>query len=297
MRNLLLTLVGLLSFTGVLIAQESPSIEQRVADKTCECLSAFRDEATINDSLEICVERGLKQVVAEGGDEVVALKYTVEGIEKLVQYASGTLYGSCEHVRIILVQSKREKFYKVSEVPKAAFHYERGNEMMQAGFYEDAVSHFEDAVKLDKNFVYAMDHLAMSWRQQGEYEKAIKYYKKSLEIFPEGNYALMNMAVSYRKLNKLQEAFDSYAQILHFYPEDPEGFFGMGGILADVGRFEEALDFLISAHIIYRDTNNEYITDTQAILSNIYKKMEEQGKLEVFNQKMKEKNVVFTPTI
>lgn len=297
MKNILFALFGLMFSCSAVVAQDTPTIEQRVATKTCECLSAFQDEKAINDSLEVCVERGLQQVVAEGGDEVAAFKYTVEGIQKLVQYAGQSLYSTCAHVRHILVLSKRDNYYKVSDNAKAAFLYQKGNELMDAGFYEDAVTKFQDAVKLDKNFVYAYDHLAMSWRQQGEFEKAIKFYTKSLEIFPEGNYALMNIALCYRKLNKLQEAFDSYALILHYYPQDPEGFFGMGGILLDVGRYEEALDHLISAHILYRDTNNEYITDSQSLLSLVFKEMEKQGKADIFNQKMKERNVEFTPSI
>lgn len=52
-------------------------------------------------------------------------------------------------------------------------------------------------MKLDNNFVYAIDHIAVCYRRLGEYKTAIKYYNKSLDIFPEGDIAIMNIAATY----------------------------------------------------------------------------------------------------
>ena len=133
----------------------------------------------------------------------------------------------CYNVRRLIIEDKKNRFYKRSDNQQANFHFDKGNDFMESGDYKNAIKEFESAVKFDNNLVYAIDNLAISYRHLENYKTAIKYYNQSLDIFPEGDVALLNIAVSYSFLEDDENSIKSYSKLKFLYPDDPEGYFGL----------------------------------------------------------------------
>ena len=139
--------------------------------------------------------------------------------------------------------------------------------------------------------MYAIDHLAISFRKQGNYKSAIKYYKESLEIFPEGHLALLNIAVCYSAIRDNEASIGSYEKLKFYYPKDPEGYFGLARMQFMNEDYENGLDNLFIAHRIYVETDSDYQKDSSGLISLFSEKLTELGKSDLVEKKAKEHNM------
>ena len=67
-------------------------------------------------------------------------------------------------------------------VGRVADAYSRGNFCMQAGNDADAVSAFEETVKLDPTFTEAWQNLAALYEKRGDDKKAVEAYKRAKKL-------------------------------------------------------------------------------------------------------------------
>ena len=155
--------------------------------------------------------------------------------------------------------------------------------------YKLAIEGFEMSIKHDKNFVKAYDNIAICYRQLNDFDKAIKYYKKSLDIYPEGDVALMNMGVIYSKKSDFKTSIEYYKKLIKFHPKNAEGYFGAGKNYFLIKDYENALNNIFTAHRIYLEDQSDYIKDTEMIIGTMYKILESENKVDLFN-KIAEKN-------
>ncbi|HLO92052.1 MAG: tetratricopeptide repeat protein [Chloroflexota bacterium] len=285
------TVISVLFFSFICFLLNAQTVIERVTDKTCDCISAFNDLQTMNDSVDACTTRSLGQVVAEGlnGEKV---DFSMTGMNELVSKVAGRLFDNCWKVRMFVVNDMKSQFYKESENVKANEYYQAGNVMLEAADYEKAISSFEKAVKSDPKFIYAIDHLAICYRRQNKFEKAVKIYKQSLDIFPQGDVALMNMAVCYNNLKKYEEELECYSKLKWYHPLNPEGYYGMGTVFYDAGNYPQALDnFFTALHLYTSAGNEEYKADAEKMINFVYTAMDKSGQLDEFRRIAKEHNV------
>jgi tetratricopeptide (TPR) repeat protein len=71
---------------------------------------------------------------------------------------------------------------KDDSVGRVADAYSRGNFCMQAGNDADAVSAFEETVKLDPTFTEAWQNLAALYEKRGDEKKAIEAYRRAKKL-------------------------------------------------------------------------------------------------------------------
>ncbi|MEI7727099.1 MAG: tetratricopeptide repeat protein [Bacteroidota bacterium] len=281
-------LIILFSLTCAIQAQ---SVQESIAKKACNCLASVVTLSELEDSLQNCITNAMADQLSDGSfDENKALT-TVEGIQGTYKSIREILLSICFNVRKLIVEEKKKKHYKISADSLAREHYLRGNDFMEAGDYKNSTKEFQMAVKLDPGFVYAIDHLAISYRRQDDFKKAIKYYKQSLDVFPEGDLALLNIAVAYSFLEDYDHSLDFYSKLIFLYQDDPEGYFGAGKVYFLKSDYEKALDNLFTAHRMYLNTNSEYSKDSEKLISLVYSAMKKQNKLDLFETKSKEYNI------
>ena len=71
---------------------------------------------------------------------------------------------------------------KDDSVGRVADAYSRGNFCMQAGNDADAVSAFEETVKLDPTFTEAWQNLAALYEKRGDDKKAVEAYRRAKKL-------------------------------------------------------------------------------------------------------------------
>ncbi|MFZ0392165.1 MAG: tetratricopeptide repeat protein, partial [Calditrichia bacterium] len=90
--------------------------------------------------------------------------------------------------------------------------------------WDQALSHFQDALLDDPANPLAHYNLAEAQYKKQRYEEALESYQKSLStadpLLKEKAY--YNMGNSYYQLNKYQESIDSYIKALELDPDDLE---------------------------------------------------------------------------
>ena len=136
----------------------------------------------------------------------------------------------------------------VSRNPNAwVAHYNLGNALEQAGWIQDAVTHYELAVRLKPDYVEAHINLAFVLLQVGRVDDAIGHLEQAVRINPdsvEGHYDLGN---TYLRMGRVQDAIGHYEQALRIKPDYTEAHHALGLLLAREGKLDEAISHLQSA--------------------------------------------------
>ncbi|MBC5774411.1 tetratricopeptide repeat protein [Pontibacter sp. KCTC 32443] len=287
MKHLILLTIGVF-LTMNLQAQK---LSEKVMQKACDCVNNLKTYQQLQDSLQNCTVEAMAFVMKNGTSEERETLSKVEGITGIFKDVKEALPSYCDNVRKLMVEEKVREYYRLSLNKNANKYYEEGNELLEKGDFTGARKEYEKAVKIDKNFVYALDHIAISYRREKNFELAIKYYKKSLDVFPEGNLAHLNLAVVYSLLEDYDNALKHYQELVYLYQDDPEGYFGAGKILFIQTKYEQALENLFTAYLLYKKTNSNYLKDSESLISMVYTDLKNKGKLDIFTQKAQQYNV------
>ncbi len=264
---------------------------EKIALDACEQLDSIDNFQVLQDSIQPSISLAFARMMISGTPEEKEPIGTVEGIRGIFKEVYEILPIYCYNIRRLIIEEKISTFYKMSDIALANDHFEKGNTFMEQRNYKMAIKEFKKALKKDKSFVYAIDHLAISYRRLENYTSAIKYYKKSLKIFPEGEIALLNIAVCYSRQEDAINSIINYEEFKYLYPKNPEGYFGLASMLFIGEDYENALDNLFIAHRIYVDTNSDYTKDSEQMISAMKLQMKELNKTELFYKKAKEYNI------
>ena len=62
---------------------------------------------------------------------------------------------------------------------------ESGNVLSELKRYDEAIEHYQQAIKIKSNYAEAYSKLGITLSEQGRFEEAIGQYQKALEINPD----------------------------------------------------------------------------------------------------------------
>ncbi len=287
MKSIIILILVLFSFSYV----HGQTLAEKIAINACEKLDSIDNFSVLEDSIKSSVASALAKVMMEGTPEEKKQISSIEGIRIALEEAVDVLPNYCYNVRRLVIENKKTKYYGLSDNSKANINFAQGNEYLNANNLKKAGKAFKSAIKLDEGFVYAIDHLAISYRRQQNFKSAIKLYQESLEIFPEGNLALLNIAVCYSSIGDYRKSIESYEKLKFYYPKDPEGYFGLARMQFMDADYENGLDNLFIAHRIYVETNSDYQKDSSGLISLYSERLTELGKLDLIEKKAMENNI------
>lgn len=114
-------------------------------------------------------------------------------------------------------------------------------ELSSAGRPEEAVAHFQEALRLDPERGDARNNLANELLRQGRVDEAIAQYERALQTKSVDLLALGNLGVALMQAGRLPEAMARYEQVLAIDPADESAHANLGYILLRLGRPAEAL--------------------------------------------------------
>jgi protein O-mannosyl-transferase len=111
----------------------------------------------------------------------------------------------------------------------------------QAGRLQEAIGHFEQALRIKPDYAEAHYNLGNALSQEGKLEDAIGHWEQAVRIKPGYAEAHYNLGGTLARLGKVQEAIMHFEQALRIKPDDAEAHYNLGTALVRVGRVQEAM--------------------------------------------------------
>jgi tetratricopeptide (TPR) repeat protein len=287
-------IAGIILFLFVLLPLSGQDLIENIAVRICNCVDTIENFDSLNAKIDRCTDEALGIYFESPESEENEYYFETDTIQKTVDAVFKSLTRYCPKIREFVLAEKEKQYYKMSDSEKANNFYKAGYEAFQDSDYKTAEKQYKKAIKADPGFVYAIDNLALTYRHLKDYKNSVKFYDKSLKIYPEGLYALQNQAVTYSALRKYEEALNNYYMIINLYPDNPEGYFGVAKNLFVTGKYEDALDYAFFAHRIYAYFAPEFVQDSESLIKDIFIKLKEEGKSEVFFKKAQEFGIPVT---
>ncbi|MFZ1028394.1 MAG: tetratricopeptide repeat protein, partial [Limnoraphis robusta] len=117
----------------------------------------------------------------------------------------------------------------------------RGNALVNLGRYEEAVASYDQAIKIKPDFYEAWNNRGNALRKSGRYEEAVASYEQAIKFKPDYHYAWNNRGNALGNLGRYEEAVASYEQAIKIKPDYVDAWYKRGIALDDLGRYEEAV--------------------------------------------------------
>jgi Tfp pilus assembly protein PilF len=109
------------------------------------------------------------------------------------------------------------------------------------GRVQEAIEHYEAALRINPNYAPAHNNLAAALANQGRVQEAIEHYEAALRINPNYAAAHHNLAVALAKLGRVQEAIEHYEATLRLDPNNAAAHNNLAVVLTQLGRKQEAI--------------------------------------------------------
>lgn len=121
-----------------------------------------------------------------------------------------------------------------AEVFRGDLHYSL-NELDQA------IAHYEKAIKKDARLVTAYFGLALAYDKLDQPDEALAMYERAVEESPYNQDYLNNLADQYTRQGRYEDAIRTYDKVLNLDAKYLLTYFELGNLLRLLGRLEQAL--------------------------------------------------------
>ncbi len=129
----------------------------------------------------------------------------------------------------------------------AMAHYNLGLALLRTGKAQEAIEHFDQALQLKPDDAETHCHWGVALAQLGRMPEAIRHYEQALRIKPDYAEAHYYLGVALIRLNRVPEATAHWEQAVRFKPDYAEAQYNLGIALEQAGRLKEAIAHLQQA--------------------------------------------------
>ena len=112
---------------------------------------------------------------------------------------------------------------------------------VQSGKFAEAVTHYEDAIKLRPNYASAYSGLGTAYMRQNKFEEAIKNFQQSLQLDPSDLATAVKLGDTYLQAGHPQDAAGIFRELARVQPENFQWHYNLGVSLAQGGQNAKAL--------------------------------------------------------
>jgi tetratricopeptide (TPR) repeat protein len=120
-------------------------------------------------------------------------------------------------------------------------HNNLGNALLHAGKLQEAVGHYEQALRIRPDFIPAQSNLGVALFGLGKIQQAIGHYEQALRLKPDYADAHNNLGNALVRLGRLPEAMAHLEQALRLQPDYAEAHCNLGMALRRMGKLPEAI--------------------------------------------------------
>jgi len=124
----------------------------------------------------------------------------------------------------------------------AEAHYNLGNALGQAGRVQEAIGHYEQALRIRPDYAEAHYNMGLALVQLGKIQEAIRQWEQALRLKPDFADAHNNLGNALLQTGRLREAMGHWEQALRIKPEYADAHYNLGVALAQAGRVQEAIE-------------------------------------------------------
>ena len=147
---------------------------------------------------------------------------------------------------------------KTGRIQEAISHYEQalrikpdsaeaynglGHVLAGAGKIQEAIGDYEHALRLAPDYAEAHNNLGIMLKNQGRVPEAIAHYEQALRIKPDLAEVHYNLGVALEQAGMGPEAIGQYEQALRINPEFAEAYNNLGAALWRAGGIQEARQY------------------------------------------------------
>ncbi len=129
------------------------------------------------------------------------------------------------------------------ETPKnrAIAFYNRGIAYSDKGDQDRAITEYDQAIRLDPNYVSAYNNRGNSYNRKGEYRRALQDYDKALQLDPKYARGFNNRGEVFENLDEPDRAFDAYSAAIDLDPKYARARSNRGDINLYRGDYDAAI--------------------------------------------------------
>ncbi|ODS32041.1 MAG: hypothetical protein SCARUB_02826 [Candidatus Scalindua rubra] len=141
----------------------------------------------------------------------------------------------------------KRKTGEVIKPPKIDHKFEawewsqKGSSLHNIGHFDEAISCFEKAIKLDHKMVAPWNNKGSSFDSIGQFDEAIRCFDRAIELDPVYALAWSNKGSSLAKFGQFDEAIRCYNKAIKLDPDYAMAWSNKGSSLQSLGQFDEAI--------------------------------------------------------
>jgi len=116
-----------------------------------------------------------------------------------------------------------------------------GAALDKKGQTEEAISQYEEAIRLKPDYAKAYNNLGAALCKKGEIDKAISQYMEAVRLTPDYADAYYNLGNALDKKGQTEEAVSQYRHVIRLRPDYAQAWNNLGAALAGEGQTGEAI--------------------------------------------------------
>lgn len=281
------------------------------SDNACKCIDSItvanKSREEITDDISFCIDKqttayqmGSKLLNSLNDKPLENKNITIEiasnedsdEYRKYFFEIERELMTNCKAIKSKVVSDNGKVEKSVSENKYAIKEYNLGQKDFENKNYKKALIHFNKAVQIDDEFIFAWDNIGICNRYLGNYDEAIKAYEKSIEINPNGLFPLQNLAIVYAYKKEFDKAILTYEKMALIDSKNPEVFYGIGQVCYQYTKeYEKSLQNMCKAYNLYVEQKSPYRTDAENIISLLLVEFKKNKNEKKFYEILKENNL------
>jgi tetratricopeptide (TPR) repeat protein len=121
-------------------------------------------------------------------------------------------------------------------------HNNLGIVAAEGGRLDEAIGHYEAAVRIQPNHAPLHVNLANALVKQSRHDEAYRHYRRALELDADSADAHYNLGSTLAVQGRFEEAIAHYNEALRVDPDDPRAHNNLGSALARQGELDRAVD-------------------------------------------------------
>jgi tetratricopeptide (TPR) repeat protein len=117
-------------------------------------------------------------------------------------------------------------------------HFEKGK---QASSLDDQITHYTEAIRLDRTFANAYNNRGLAYNDKGEYDKALEDLNTSIQLDPTSASAYSNRGISWFNKGAYDKAIQDYNEALRLDPSFATIYTNRGSAWNEKGAYDKAI--------------------------------------------------------
>jgi tetratricopeptide (TPR) repeat protein len=210
----------------------------------------------------------------------VASRFRLPVIPFLIIFASYSIYWLVEKIKnkqarpllvslsvlIPLLLITNSNLFEVSKPNLSVTYNTLGMVYDQKGWYDSAISIFQESIKADPNSALPHWHLGRVYYEKGYWDEAIKEFNQAISLDPNRAIVYSDLGYIYDRMNKDEEAFQSYRKALEIDSTLVRALVNLAFLYEKkesyeqaVNEYQKALEFEPEVASIHNDLGNAYV--------------------------------------